>query len=192
LNPLGVIADALRFYLDDDTVRKWVYEVNAPKFIAALRKARISSNGTINVNQIYRRVPREYLIRSLYSWLIIDSVDGQQIVRPEMITVDYFFGIPSASNLFRSVSNVVTLAKELPVIRPEVTEGQWYEMRQSPWDTILDDVSARLGIPLARIIYQSYLKGKMVKDEVKADLRLWLICLGGVSRDINSQGCISP
>jgi hypothetical protein len=192
LNPLGVIADALRFYLDDDTVRKWVYEVNAPKLITDLRKARTSSDGTINVNQIFRRVPREYLIRSLYSWLIIDSVDGHQTVRPETITVDYFLGIPTVTNLSRSASNVVTLAKELPVIRPEVTEGQWYEMRQSTRDTVLDDVSARLGIPLARIIYQTYLKEKMVDDGAKTDLRLWLICLGGYLETSTRNGVFLP
>ena len=170
LPPLGVIGDALHFYLWDGQIRQW--------FIRRIKEAeKLPKGNYLEFAKSSRRSNRFWLLRDLYRWDIIESVDNEPVVTPEKLTGHYPFANRYAvKNISRSAENVVYWVKKLQPLHADITKEQWMKIRSSEWEYRLDSVAIRLGKTLALALWNRYLE-KNNTDISSFKHRLWLISL---------------
>jgi len=180
LPPLGVIGDALHFYLWDGQIRQW--------FIRRIKEAEKLPKGKyLEFAKSSRRSNRFWLLRDLYRWDIIESVDNEPVVTPEKLTGHYPFANRYAvKNIWKSAENVVYWVKKLQPLHADMTEKQWMKIRSSEWEYRLDSVAIRLGKPLALALWNRYLE-KNNTDIASFKHRLRLISLWTYLFPLNSS-----
>lgn len=173
VSPLSVIGDALHFYLSEEGTRKW--------FLERISEAeRMPLSTEFQMPSFRRKIDRDDLIRHLYRWDLIESVDGEFLLPRDSNKVLRIYPLLPAyqvENIQLSADRLVHFVKNLPPLRLDATEGQWCELRRPVKEFALSSTAAPLGMPLALAIWGKYLHQSGTTIDNGQRYKLWMTTL---------------